>query len=235
MQKQPRIESEPELGIDQMEAPVSGYPYIRLALKFIILVVLLVCASYAGNWVTGQFNAYLTPTTEPALHQMIMTAMAVYVLLMMLPFVPSVEIGFGLMMMLGPKIVPLVYAGTVLALTLAFLIGRLVPQRTIIDVFETVRLKRAADLLNQLIPLDSEARLEFLLQNASTRVVPFLLRHRFLALAVALNLPGNAIIGGGGGICLVAGFSRLFTFPKYALAVALAVSPVPLILIISQS
>lgn len=183
----------------------------------------------------SQFNAYLTPSTEPLFHRMIMTASGVYVLLMALPFVPGVEIGLGLIAMFGPNIVPLVYACTVLALILAFLVGRLVPQRKIISIFEAVHLKRGAKLLRQLEPLDSKQRLEFLLQHASSKVVPFLVRHRFLALVVVLNLPGNALIGGGGGICLIVGFSRLFSFATFSLTVALAVLPIPLMVLIGSS
>jgi hypothetical protein len=216
-----------------MEASAPRRPLLAIALKLALLAALLVGANHAGDWVLGQFNVHLTPSTEPALHRMIMIAMALYVLLMMLPFVPGMEIGLGLMVMLGPKIAPLVYAGTVLALILSFLVGRLVPQRAIVEMFETLRLKRAGELLRRLEPLDSQQRLEFLLQHASTRTMPFLLRHRFVALVVLLNLPGNALIGGGGGICLIAGFSRLFTFPVYALTVALAVSPVPLAVLVT--
>ena len=61
---------------------------------------------------------------------------------MMLPFVPSVEIGLAMMLMLGPKIVPLVYGCTVLALVLSFLLGRLVPQRAMIEILETLHLKQ---------------------------------------------------------------------------------------------
>ena len=210
-------------------------PYLGVAWKLTLLVGLLVAASYAGDRVMGQLTSYLTPSTEPALHRVIMTAVTVYVLLMMLPFVPGVEIGLGMMVMFGPKIAPLVYGATVLALVLAFLIGRLVPQRTVVEIFETLHLKRAGRLLRQLETLDLNQRLQFLLQNASTRIVPFLLRHRFLALMVALNLPGNALVGGGGGICLVAGFSRLFTLPRFVLAVAAAVAPVPLIVLMTGS
>lgn len=181
----------------------------------------------------GQLNPHLTPSTEPALHRLIMTAITVYVLLMMLPFIPGVEIGLGMMVMFGPKIAPLVYGCTVLALVLSFLIGRLVPQHSIIGMFEALHLKRAGNLLRELETLNSEARLQFLLRNASTRIVPFLLRHRFLALMVALNLPGNALVGGGGGICLVGGFSRLFSFPKFIRAVAIAVAPVPLMVLLT--
>ena len=208
-------------------------PYLGVAWKLTLLVGLLVAASYAGDRVMGQLTSYLTPSTEPALHRVIMTAVTVYVLLMMLPFVPGVEIGLGMMVMFGPKIAPLVYGATVLALVLAFLVGRLVPQRTVVEIFETLHLKRAGRLLRQLETLDLNQRLQFLLQNASTRIVPFLLRHRFLALMVALNLPGNALVGGGGGICLVAGFSRLFTLPRFVLAVAAAVAPVPLMVLMT--
>ena len=50
-----------------------------------------------------------------------------------------------------------------------------------------------------------------------------------IRLAVLFNVPGNTIIGGGGGIGLIAGMSRLFPFPKFVLLVCLAITPVPLL------
>jgi hypothetical protein len=38
---------------------------------------------------------------------------------------------------------------------------------------------------------------------------------------VALNVPGNFIVGGEGGIALFAGVSRLFSTPAFLLTVAL--------------
>jgi uncharacterized membrane protein YdjX (TVP38/TMEM64 family) len=148
-----------------MAEPAAGRSLLGVGLKLALLVALLVAASQVGGWLESQLNLHLTPSTEPALHRTIMTAMAVYVLLMMLPFVPGAEIGLGLLVMFGPKIAPLVYAGTVLALMLAFLLGRLVPQRAIVEIFEALRPRRAASLLR--------------------RLVPFLLRHRFIALALS--------------------------------------------------
>ena len=52
---------------------------------------------------------------------------------------------------------------------------------------------------------------------------------RYPLLAALINVPGNAVVGGGGGIALTAGFSRLFRPGWTALTVALAVAPVPLI------
>jgi hypothetical protein len=55
-----------------------------------------------------------------------------------------------------------------------------------------------------------------------------LLRHRYLALALALNPPGNVVLGGGGGVALAAGCNRPFSLPGVALTVALATAPAPL-------
>ena len=83
-------------------------------------------------------------------------------------------------------------------------------------------------LVSQMAPLGQQERLEFLNRKAPTRIAPFLLKHRFVTIAVILNLPGNALIGGGGGIGLVVGMSRLISFHKYFLGMAIAVSPVPI-------
>ena len=96
-----------------METRSSIRSYLGIAWKLAVLVGMLIAAGHAGTWVMDQPNPYLTPSTEPALHRLIMTAILVYVLLMMLPFVPGVEIGLGMMVMFGPNIAPLVYGGKV--------------------------------------------------------------------------------------------------------------------------
>ncbi len=197
-------------------------------IKLTLLAAVLVAASRAGTWVIGELDFFLTPGKEPYVHRAIMTVVVVYVLLMTLPFVPGIELGLVLMVMFGAKIVPLVYLATILALLLAFLMGRFVPHQFVLELLAALRLRRAQKLLTRIEPLTSDERLEFLLQRASTRWVPFLLKHRHLAIAVALNLPGNAIIGGGGGIGLAAGFSRLISLPAYVLTVSLAIAPLPL-------
>ncbi len=212
-----------------MASPVKLHSLFGIAWKMALLIAVLIAAKYAGNWVLGQLSLHLTPSTEPALHRLIMIAISVYVVLMTLPFVPGVEIGLGMMATFGPNIAPLVYGATVLALSLAFLTGRLVPQQTIIRAFETVRLNRTASLLKNLQTLSTEERLDFILQNSSYRITPYLVRYRFLAVMIALNIPGNAVVGGGGGICLVAGFCRLFSFPGFLVSVAIAVAPVPVL------
>lgn len=158
-----------------------------------------------------------------------MTAMAVYVVLMVIPFMPAAEIGFSMLMVFGAKIAFLVYVSTVAALTVAYFIGRLLPDPLIARVFGTLGLTRAQSFMARLDGLSAEQRMNRLAHDSAARLVPALFRHRFLGLAVLLNLPGNVVVGGGGGIALVAGMSRLFPLPAYLLTVALAVAPVPLI------
>lgn len=195
--------------------------------KLTLFVGLVVAANYACHWILNQLDLELRPGSEPMLHRIVMLATAIYICLMALPFVPGIEIGLTMMVLFGAKIVPLVYLATVVALILGFLIGRLVPQRTILEILEFLRLHRVRDLVMQLAPLDSKQRLALLLRKCSGRLVPYLLRHRFVVLALALNMPGNGLIGGAGGISFAVGFFRLFTLFEFAIVVSLAVLPFP--------
>jgi hypothetical protein len=161
---------------------------------------------------------------------LVLALVALYALLLLIPFVPAVELGMTLMMVLGTPVVPLIWAATVLALIVAYLIGRLVPERAVARLFRALRLTRAEALMTEIAPLETEARLALLTRHAHSRLLPLILRSRYLALAAALNTPGNILIGGGGGIALVAGFSRLFRLPPYVLTVALATTPVPILM-----
>jgi len=120
----------------------------------------------------------------------------------------------------------------VIALSLSFLFGRLLPPRHLARALGWFPITRARDLVTALETLDTEERLRFLLRSAPSRVVPFLLRQRYLIIGVLFNLPGNALIGGGGGIGLIAGMSRRFPFPKYLLLVCLAITPGPILFLL---
>jgi hypothetical protein len=49
---------------------------------------------------------------------------------------------------------------------------------------------------------------------------------------VAVTLPGNTLLGGGGGIALAAGMSGVYRLPTYVATVAVAVAPVPLLVLL---
>lgn len=190
-------------------------------------LVVIVLGTYAGEMVVQQLNVDLRPATEAILNRMIVASLVVYVLLMAVPFVPSVEIGLALILLLGADIVPVVYLSTVLALLLAFTIGRLVPETWLQAGFARVGLTRAAGLIERLRPLDVEARIIYLVTGAPGRPTAWLLRHRCWAVAALLNIPGNTFVGGGGGIALMAGMTRLVSFPAFVLTVALGIAPLP--------
>jgi hypothetical protein len=210
------------------QAPAET-PKIRRFLKISLIVGFLALFNYAGSLVVQQINFQLWPEHEHLMITVLWFAIVVYVLWMAIPFVPGIELGLALMLMLGPRGIVLVYLCTLLSLSLSFTIGRLIPLSAFARFLGWLHLHKARDLVLQLEPLDSEEKLNFLLRTAPSRVVPFLLRHRYLMIALALNLPGNALIGGGGGIGLITGMSRLYPFPKYLLLVSLAITPLPLL------
>jgi hypothetical protein len=204
----------------------------RGLLKIGVVVLLVVAANLAAGWVTGLVNFELLPSNEEMVHRMIITAAVVYAVLLAVPFVPGVEIGLALIAVLGPQIVFLVYVSTVAGLSLSFAIGRLIALKGLIRLFDDLRLERASRLLTTIEPMSREERLAFLHSKAPQRFVPFLLRHRYLSLAILFNLPGNFLIGGGGGIALIAGVSGLYSTPAFLATLALAVSPVPIAILV---
>jgi hypothetical protein len=210
------------------QAPAET-PKIRRFFKISLIVGFLVLVNYGGSLVVEQINFQLWPEHEHLMITVLWIAIVVYVLWMAIPFVPGIELGLALMVMLGTRGIVLVYLCTLLSLSLSFTIGRLIPLNGFARFLGWLHLYKAQDLVLQLEPLNSEEKLNFLLRTAPSKVIPFLLKHRYLTIAIALNLPGNALIGGGGGIGLISGMSKLYPFPKYILLVSLAITPLPLL------
>ncbi|NNU78948.1 hypothetical protein HMH01_00725 [Halovulum dunhuangense] len=201
-----------------------------VALGLVALVGCVLALNMILGPVLARLVADLAPAASDRLALGIALACALYAVLLALPFVPGVEIGLGLLTMFGAMAAPFVYLATVAGLSLSFLCGRLIPAQVLARLARRLGLARLETHLLRLDPLDSAARLELLLRSAPQGWGAMLLRRRYLALALALNMPGNAILGGGGGIALAAGMSRLFNIPGFLAAVAVAVSPVPILI-----
>ena len=197
--------------------------------KFLLFVLLVVSINIGGTWLTQQIDFQLFPRHDSMLQFMVLGSTLLYVLLMTIPFMPGIEIGLALMILLGNKGALLIYLCTVMALAISFIIGRKTPSFLIILLLNWFHLYKASALIAQLKPLDQQQQLELLYEKAPRKLVPFLLRHRYLAIVAILNLPGNALIGGGGGISVIAGMSKIFPFYVFILLVAVAVAPVPLL------
>lgn len=212
-----------ETGQDQIKQSRKNR-YFRIAIVLIVILGL----NLAGTWLGHLVNFQLFPRHDTMLHAAVMVAVAIYIILMATPFMPGIEVGMAVMLMLGYKSALLIYLCTLIALSISYVIGRFFPLYLVHRFFKWLYLDKASELVHQLDPLNKQERLDLLNQKAPVKLVPFLLNHRYLTIAIALNLPGNALIGGGGGIGLVVGMSRVIPFYKYFFVVALSVLPVPL-------
>ncbi len=158
-----------------------------------------------------------------------------YALLIAIPFVPGIEIALALLMLRGHEYALPLYLATLVGLTLSFIVGRVVPLAALRRLFLDLHLTRAAQLLERLEPLPPPDRVEFLKQSLPKRFARHALNYRYIGLAALVNMPGSGLIGGGGGICLVAGMSGLFTFRATVLTLAIAIAPVPLMIWLAGS
>lgn len=155
-----------------------------------------------------------------------------YTLLIAIPFVPGVEIGFSLIMLFGAKVLFLLYLCTLVGLSLSFLVGFLFPVPVLRKLLSDLSLRRASDFVGRIQRMDSAQRLNYLVSRSPRRLVPHLLRYRYVAVALAINTPGNSVIGGGGGIAFLAGVSGLFSPGAFFATLAIAIAPVPLVVLV---
>lgn len=203
-------------------------------LRIALFVALVLSVQAAGSWLAGLIQLEVWPRHSPMLDLLALLIVAAYIVTMALPFVPGIEIGLAIMLVFGNESIPAVYVCTQAALLLSFAVGRFVPLAALTALAGWLQLTRLHAVLGQLEPLLPDERLALMLRRAPRRWVRRLVEHRYLALAVLINLPGNAIVGGAGGIGLVAGMSRVFSLPRYVGIMALATTPLPIMLWIGR-
>lgn len=204
-------------------------------LRVLALLAAIVVLNLIGGWLVAQIDFTLTPINSDMVYSALLVTFAVYVLVIAMPFVPGIEIGLALLVVLGKPGVPLVYTCNLVALALAFLIGRFIPLQWVARIFGWLRLERARRLVETMAVRPSRERLSAALQAVPSGWAMRLLMHRHLAAAIALNLPGNAIIGGAGGLAMIAGMSHLFRFPLFLLTMAIGSTPVPILILLTAS
>jgi hypothetical protein len=231
----PRPDRVPRMSLHAPPEPPPPLPgtafgaVLRTLLRLAVVVALAWLIHLATDWVMAQTETLKSGTGLRI--GLVGVMLLAYALLLAVPFVPGVELGISLMVIIGPAVAPLVYLATVLGLMLAFSAGRLVPYAYLHKVFADLRLRGTCAMLERLQPLDGAARLAALQARLPRRIAPHATRHRYLLLAVLFNLPGASVIGGGGGIALMAGLSGLFGWRATLLTIVLAVSPVPIMVV----
>lgn len=204
----------------------------KVALRVVALLAVVVLATWGAHIVKDALNLTIMPSNETQVHRTLMAGLVAYVGLLAIPFVPGAEIGIAMLTAFGAAIAPLVYVATIAAMMLSYTLGRILPPETLARLMHLLRLRKAADLVARACALPPDERLNLLVEGAPPRTVGRLLRQRYVALAVIVNVPGNVVIGGGGGIMMMAGMSGIFAPIQTFIAVAVAVSPVPLVVML---
>jgi hypothetical protein len=216
-------------------APRQSSNWIVTLAKLSAIVLVIVLANIAATGLVNRIEVQIWPQHMEIVDRAVLISVILYIGLMAMPFLPGVEIGLVLMAMLGHKGILVVYICTLVALGISYGIGRLIPPNALVAFLRWMHLARAAAMMKRFYSVEAEERLDFLAQRLPSRTLPALLRRRYLVLAVLLNLPGNALIGGGGGLAMIAGMSRLFPFPAYFLLISVAILPGPIVVMLSKS
>ena len=199
---------------------------LRRAIFF--YVGLLLVGALAGQFFLGVAVPEMRPMNEPMIHRIVMIALFAFVVAAAIPFVPGAEIGFALLLVFGGQAAPLVYCGMVAALLLAFGVGRFVPLSWIAGFANWLRMPGMAARLEELGETLPDDRAEFLSARLSGRIGRLAVRNRYFLIVVPMNLPGNSVLGGGGGLAFSAGVSGLYRFWAFVACILIAVAPVPL-------
>lgn len=207
---------------------------VRWAVRGFCLIALIVGGHQVIGYVSSWLDLTLLPHTEDILHRSIVFGTAIYVVMMAIPFVPGAEIGLTLLTVLGGPIAPLIYLASAASLVIAYSIGRLLPPEILKKGLAGLGLKKAASFVEDAAQLTHEDLQQHLAPASAPKIVRVLVRFRYVALALAINTPGNVVLGGGGGIALMAGLCRLFAPLPFLLTVLIAVLPVPLLFFLGQ-
>jgi hypothetical protein len=194
------------------------------------MLLLWVAGSWSGQYLHSQLWPFDTEQTVLFIGLLVL----VYAVCMILPFMPAIELGLVLLAMLDIQGVLMLYLVTVVALMTSYGIGRLIPIDVLKRFFDFLHFPKASELLCSAEVCNEKEQIDRFIEHAPKRMIPFLLRHRYCVFAVAINTPGNMIIGGAGGIAMMSGLSRLFGFRQFALTILIAVSPLPILTILSK-
>lgn len=205
---------------------------LRIGVRLALLAGVILIAGQAAELVKQFLQIEISSANEVLVRRGIALGTLAYVVFTAVPFVPGAEIGMVMLGMFGAAIAPLIYLATIVSLCLAYAVGRLVPPRMTAAGLRWLGLHRLADRILETLRMKPSDRLETLLEGIDSRVLHIVARHRYVALALMINMPGNVLVGGGGGISMAAGLSGVFAPVPFLLTVMVAVSPVPLAIII---
>ncbi|MCP4399193.1 MAG: hypothetical protein GY801_18065 [bacterium] len=201
--------------------------YVRL---FVILFLLMIPIAVGNYWLRGELGEIgelLSRTRDQLGTGGLIVGGMLYMLFLSIPFVPGVELGLLLMCLFGRAGIVFVYGCTVSGLLLAFAAGRCFSESRSIRWLKKSGITEISQ--NHADWMETALKHSRIGQTLHIRLGSSLLRYRYPVLAILFNLPGNSVLGGGGGIAMICGMSKLFQWKWFVLTVILATAPVPLL------
>lgn len=202
---------------------------LRVLLATVIWVALILFGHHLTHLDVAETRQTLTALREAMGMGALLAGAAVLAVLLGLPFVPSVEMGLLMMAVFGRDGAIAAWLATITGLSLAYAAGRYMPVDFLQSWLARHGLPTASPGSGSVLDTWLDPQDGGRAKGATRRLARFLLGHRYLLFAVLINMPGNSLLGGGGGIALVSGFARLYRWPWFVLTVALASLPIPLL------
>lgn len=202
--------------------------FARMASKLLAVFVLVYLAKTGIDFLMAKIALFETDEAARMMTGLLITVMVGYAILLAIPFVPGVEIGIAILLLEGAQAAPFVYFATICGLALAFCIGQYVPMARLVRWCEDFYLARPARLLQRIHETPRDDRLQAMQDRLPKWLAPIFCNYRYVTLGLAINLPGNVALGGGGGIMLAGGLSRLFETRYAIMTIIIATLPVPL-------
>lgn len=200
----------------------------RTLLRLVIIAGFAAAALWGYKSLTAAITQNSSNDASGLMLGLLIVALVGYAILLAIPFMPGVEVGIALLVMEGAAIAPFIYLATVLGLLLAFLFGHLMSLDWLHRIFHDLHLIRACKLIARIKSETPDDRLNNMTKRLPAWLARIVVDWRYVTIGLLINIPGSIAIGGGGGILMLAGISRLFRPGWMALTIALAVLPVPL-------
>jgi hypothetical protein len=203
--------------------------WLRVVLWASILVICVVAVHFFGSWAINFISELNKISGTMSMVGLLAVCLVVYAVLIATPFMPGIEVGIALLLLQGSSVAPFVYLATVVGLMTAYTIGQYVPHAVLKKCFADLNLKRAYAYLDDIEKTPSEDRLAKQRDLLPGWFGKLTVDYRYATIGVLLNVPGTFAIGGGGGILMAAGLSRLFNGWVVLLTLMIATLPVPLL------
>lgn len=209
-----------------LSLPGLNAPTLRGFITLSVWIALIVCGHALTHLGAAEANNYFNYLQSSLGFYGILGLAACYALLLAVPFVAGVEIGLLIMAVLGIPGVAIAYGSTIVGLSLAFLVGRRIPNTLLAKGL------KGLGFASETVDLDALTAQYSSGQGWTSSLCARLIEYRYLTLAVLLNCPGNAVLGGGGGLAVLSGMSRNVSAGKFFLVIVIATIPVPILILL---